>query len=136
GAAQRREAPCPAGTATAAAAPAVNAEETSWREGNRKAWLWTATTPALSLFRIDPCRSRAAFEQLLPPVAPGVRTVTSDRYSAYRHLRGDEQQLCWSHLIRDFTALAGLPAGGQATGEAALALADEPLTHWPAERHG
>jgi transposase len=134
--AQALEAPYAAVQAAVAAAPAVNADETSWREGKQKAWLWTATTPALSLFRIDRCRSRAAFEQLLPPVAPGVRTVTSDRYSAYRHLRGDEHQLCWSHLIRDFTALAELKEGGQATGEGALAVAAELFTHWHAFRAG
>jgi len=129
-------APYAAVQAAVAAAPAVNADETSWREGNRKAWLWTATTPALSLFRIDPSRSRAAFERLLPPVAPGARTVTSDRYRAYMHLRGDEHQLCWSHLIRDFTALAELKDGGQATGAAALVVADELFDHWHAFRRG
>jgi len=129
-------APYAAVQAAVAAAPAVNADETSWREGDRKAWLWTATTPALSLFRIDPSRSRAAFEQLLPPVAAGARTVTSDRYRAYMHLRGDAHQLCWSHLIRDFTALAELKDGGQATGEAALAVADELFDHWHTFRRG
>jgi transposase len=104
--------------------------------GKRKAWLWTATTPALSLFRIDPCRSRAALERLLPPAAPGARTVTSDRHRAYTHLRGDEHQLCWSHLIRDFTALAELMDGGQATGVAALAIAAELSEHWHAFRAG
>jgi transposase len=122
--------------AAVAAAPAVNADETSWREGSRKAWLWLAATPTLAVFRIDPHRSRAAFEQLLPPVDPGARTVTSDRYSAYRHLHGDEHQLCWSHLIRDFTALAELKDGGQATGVAALAVAAELFDHWHAFRGG
>jgi transposase len=129
-------APYAAVQAAVAAAPAVNADETSWREGDRKAWLWTATTPALSLFRIDPSRSRAAFEQLLPPVAAGARTVTSDRSRAYMHRRGDEHQLCWSHLIRDFTALAELKDGGQSPGEGALAVADELFAHWHAFRRG
>src|SRR6266852_4200568 len=135
--AQALAAPYAAVQAAVAAAPAVNADETSWREGNRKAWLWTATTPALSLFRIDPSRSRAAFERLLPPVASGARTVTSDRYSAYRHLRGDDHQLCWSHLIRDFTALAELAdAVGAGIGAGALAAAEELFTHWYAFRSG
>lgn len=134
--AQALAAPYAAVQAAVAAAPAVNADETGWREGRQKAWLWLATTPALSLFRIDPSRSRAALERLLPPVAPGVRTVTSDRYCAYVHLRDDEHQLCWSHLIRDFTALAELKEGGQATGVAALALTEELFAHWHAFRAG
>lgn len=123
--------------AAVAAAPAVNADETSWREGNQKAWLWLAATPTLALFRIDPSRSRAAFERLLPPVPPGTRTVTSDRHRAYWHLRGDEHQLCWSHLIRDFTALAELAdAVGAGIGAGALAAAEELFTHWHAFRSG
>jgi transposase len=131
--AQALAAPYLAVQAAVAAAPAVNADETSWREGNRKAWLWLAATPALALFRIDPARSRAAFERLLPPAAPGARTVTSDRYRAYVHLRGEEHQLCWSHLIRDFTALAELSdERGPGIGRGALAVAQDLFTHWHA----
>jgi transposase len=123
--------------AALAAAPAVNVDETGWREGNRRAWLWLAATPALALFRIDPSRSRAAFERLLPPLPPGARTVTSDRYRAYVHLQGDEHQLCWSHLIRDFTALAELPdERGAVIGGEALAAAQELFTHWHAFQAG
>jgi transposase len=122
--------------AAVATAPAVNVGETGWREGNHKAWLWLATTAGLSLFRIDPKRSPAALEQLLPPAAPGTRTVTSDRHRAYLHLRGDDHQLCWSHLIRDFTALAERKDAGQAVGAAGLAVTEELFEHWHSFRAG
>jgi transposase len=82
--------------------PAVNVDETRWREQNRGAWLWTATTPHATSFRIDPARSRTAFEALVPPTYTGV--VSSDRYSAYHHLPNQRRQLCWAHLIRDLRA--------------------------------
>ena len=63
-------------------APCVNADETPWRSGRERRWLWLAATPRLACFRIDPRRSRAAFERLLEPRAG--RTLTSDRYGVYR----------------------------------------------------
>jgi hypothetical protein len=37
-------------------AEVVNLDETGWAEGNSRAWLWTAVTPKLSLFRIEASR--------------------------------------------------------------------------------
>jgi transposase len=51
--------------------PALNADATAWREKKRRAWLWTATTPNATSFRIDPARSRTAFEALVPPPTQG-----------------------------------------------------------------
>jgi transposase len=76
------------------AAAVVNADETPWREGSEKAWLWSAATASLELFRIDRHRSRAAFALLLPP---GLR-----REPSHRDLRsataagraGDRQRAC------------------------------------------
>jgi transposase len=118
--------------ATAVAeAPRVNVDETRWREANHLAWLWLAATDTLALFRLDASRSRAAFEAILPPRTPHQsRTVTSDRYSAYCHLVGDEWQICWSHLRRDFQGWAD--AGGQAKplGERAVSVTQELFHLW------
>ena len=46
-------------------ADSVNADETSWRESNKLAWLWAAVTPLLKVFRIDKRRNREAFRKLL-----------------------------------------------------------------------
>ena len=32
--------------------------------------------------------------------------VVSDRYSAYAHLDASRRQVCWAHLLRDFTRIA------------------------------
>jgi transposase len=80
--------------AAVAAAGAVNVDETPWREGKAKAWLWLAATPALTLFRIDPSRSRGAFERLLPPSPERPRSVTSDRHRAYTYTRDAYAPAC------------------------------------------
>lgn len=121
--------------AAVAQAAAVNVDETRWWEKHRLTWLWLAATPELALFRLDPHRSRAAFEQLLSPKqAEQERTVITDRYSAYAHLLGDDHALCWSHLKRDFTGWQD--AGGAAApfGKRALKLTHQLFEHWHAFR--
>lgn len=117
------------------AAPVVNADETPWREGADKAWLWSAATACLMLFRIDRHRSRKAFELLLPPRADGSRrTVICDRYSAYQHLQGDERQVCWAHLLREFTELSQMTGETRQLGEALLGATGWLFELWHAYR--
>jgi transposase len=120
-----------------AAAAVVNADETPWREGSDKAWLWSATTAALVVFRIDRHRSRAAFELLLPPRKEGSRrTVICDRYSAYQHLHGDARQVCWAHLRREFVELSQMKGEPQRLGEALLGATGWLFELWHAYRRG
>jgi transposase len=119
------------------AAAVVNADETPWRQGSQKAWLWSAATVSLVLFRIDRHRSRAAFELLLPPRKDGSRrTVICDRYSAYQHLQGDERQVCWAHLLREFTELSQMRGEAQRLGEALLGGTGWLFELWHAYRRG
>jgi transposase len=120
-----------------AAAERVNADETPWRQGAQKAWLWSGATPLVVCFRIDPSRSREAFELLLPPRADGSRrTVICDRFSAYQHLRGDERQVCWAHLLREFRELSQMSEAAQGLGEALLAATGWLFELWHAYRGG
>jgi transposase len=90
-----------------------------------------------TLFRIDPKRSRVALERSLPPVAAGrERTVSSDRHRAYLHLQGRERQVCWSHLARDFQALAEMRDEAKAIGEAALEQTRQLFRLWHTCRRG
>ena len=80
----------------------ANADETGWRQGKARAWLWVAVTAAVTVFLIRPNRNRAAFDALAGPT-PGV--LTTDRYGVYSHLPGSRRQVCWAHLRRDFQAM-------------------------------
>jgi transposase len=91
-------------------AAVVNMDETGWRQAKQRAWLWTAVTAELTVFRIDRTRSGAAVEALLGPNFMGV--VGSDRWSAYSRLPAERRALCHAHLKRDFQAL--VDRGGEA----------------------
>jgi transposase len=97
-------------------AAVVNTDETGWRQEKQRAWLWTAVTAELTVFRIDRTRSRAAVEALLGPGFMGV--VGSDRWSAYNRFPAERRALCHAHLKRHFQAL--VDRGGEA----------EPIGRW------
>jgi transposase len=133
--------PCQEVAQAVAQAERVNADETRWFAAHRLAWLWLAATEALSLFRIDASRAREAFARRLPKRAvprgrPQRRTVTADRYRAYGHLVGDEWQLCWSHLEREFTGGAESTAPAAGAGRAALAATRRLFSRWHQHRAG
>jgi transposase len=78
----------------------VNADETSWREKLKKAWLWVAATALVTVFAISRERSGEAARQLLGEDFVGF--VGSDRWSGYNWVDINLRQLCWAHLRRDF----------------------------------
>jgi len=84
---------------------ALNVDETGWREGRAKAWLWVATSLSglVTVFMIHAHRSQEAAKSLLGTFA-GI--LISDRYSAYTPWSLENRQACWSHLRRDFKAMS------------------------------
>jgi transposase len=85
-------------------AEAVHADETTWLCRNDACWLWTATTALVVCYRIDPRRTQQAAKRLLGEDFGGF--VTCDRYAGYHWLDVLQQQLCWSHLVRQLTSLS------------------------------
>ena len=77
-------------------APALSVDETGWREGHERAWLWTAVGPEATLFRIDRSRGADALHALVgEPIGP---VIISDRFPTYN--RAPTRQVCWAHTIR------------------------------------
>lgn len=85
-------------------AEAVHADETGWRLGPAQQWLWLAATSLYACYRIDPSRGQAAAKELLGEDFGGI--AITDRYAAYHFLDVLQQQLCRSHLARQFTELS------------------------------
>ena len=54
----------------------------------------------------------------------------SDRFSAYNHLPSQQRQLCWAHLIRDLTAIAGRSGASAAFGAQLLELQQQLFEQW------
>lgn len=98
-------------------APVVNMDETGWRQGRQRAWLWTVVTALVTVFQIDRSRGSQVARQLLGEKWTGI--VGSDRFSAYRWLGVERRQVCWAHLKRDFQKLVD---GGPGPGEVGVRL--------------
>jgi transposase len=111
----------------------ANVDETGWKQGSRKAWLWVAVTRSVTVFLIRRHRNRGAFDDLLGP-SPGV--LTTDRFPVYAHLPADRRQVCWAHLRRDFQAMIDRRDRGSTIGEDLLMYADILADHWPQVRDG
>ncbi len=102
-------------------AAAVNVDETGWRTAGQRRTLWAALTGQAAVFRIAPDRHEREAKALLGAGFAGI--ACSDRWWAYNYLDPEQRQLCWAHLVRDFTAHSEGLAAQQAFGEAGLALA-------------
>lgn len=96
----------------------AHADETSFREGKKKTWLWTASTALVSLFRIDAERSREAFHRMLGRNYKG--TLVTDRWNAYHHHDKRRRQLCWAHLKRNLQDLVDRGRPADVVGRAGL----------------
>lgn len=95
----------------------VHADETGWRNGAARAWLWIAVTTTLAVFWIDPRRTRKAFQRFLGSFA---NHLVTDRWGAYMKHPLRLHQLCWAHLRRDFERLTLRKGEARKLGKAAL----------------
>ncbi len=80
-----------------------NIDETGWKEGGKRRWLWTMVTAIATFFNVTTSRNGPALRHLLGVDYAGI--VGSDRHRPYLALPPGRHQLCWSHLIRNFQAL-------------------------------
>jgi len=83
-------------------ADVAHADETGWRQAGARAWLWIAATAMLTVFWIDPRRSRAAWVRFMGKFSG---LLVSDRWGPYMKHPLELHQLCWAHLKRDFEKL-------------------------------
>jgi len=116
------------------AQPAVNADETSWREGAARHWLWLAATPLVAVFLVLATRGATSAKQLLGEAYRGI--VGSDRWSGYRWIATLRRQLCWAHLCRDFQALVERGGESARIGQALLEQTRQVFDLWHRIRDG
>ena len=109
-------------------AHAVNIDETGWRLRGRKRTLWGVLTPLAAVFRVAPDRHQREAKALLGEGFQGI--ACSDRWWAYDHLAPERRQLCWSHLVRDFTAHSEGLAAQKEFGERGLEIAGRLFEAW------
>jgi transposase len=107
--------------------PVAHVDETGWREANRRAWLWTAVTPMVTVFLIRLSRGSQVAKELVGEAFAGI--LVSDRWSRYRWIPIKYRQLCWAHLIREFCQMAEAGGSAAAIGET-LGMCARQLFHW------
>src|SRR3954452_19787626 len=113
---------------------AANIDETSWREGRKKAWLWVTVTRVATVFTVAGRRSGAVAKALLGS-EPG-QVVGSDRFSAYEWIAARWRQICWAHLRRDFQAMIDREGEGRPIGERLLEQSHRLFHDWHRVRDG
>lgn len=97
--------------------PVKNADETGFRQGRPRAWLWVVVTTHVTVFLVHLRRSEAAARTILTNVA-GV--LGTDRLGSYNFWPLHLRQVCWAHLKRDFQAIAEAGNKSVALGNALL----------------
>jgi transposase len=75
------------------AQPAAYLDETGWREGRQRAWLWTAATAWSTIFVVRRSRSSKVAQELLGERFWG--WLVTDRWSAYTWYPIWRRQVCW-----------------------------------------
>src|SRR6266436_4442227 len=109
-------------------------DETSWRQGDKRAWLWVAVTSWVTVFVVRLSRGGEVARTLLGERFGGI--LVTDRYSAYNWYPVRWRQLCWAHLLRDFEAMRDRGGGSEEIGDALLAQAHQMFTWWHRVREG
>lgn len=114
--------------------PAAYVDETGWREGRQRAWLWTAVTAGVTVFVVRLSRSAKVAQELLGERFWG--WLVTDRWSAYTWYPTWRRQLCWAHLLRDIEAMMARGGRSQEIGEALRTQAHQMFHWWHRVRDG
>ena len=113
-------------------ASVVNIDETGWKTAGGRRTLWGALTSRTAVFRIAPGRHAFEARTLLGERFAGI--VCSDRWRGYDYLDPSQRQLCWAHLLRDFTAHSEGMAEQQQFGRDGLRIAGDLFAAWETYR--
>ena len=110
-------------------------DETGWKTAGGNRTLWGALTSATAVFRIAAGRHAFEARTLLGERFTGI--VCSDRWRGYDYLDPTQRQLCWAHLLRDFTAHSEGMAEQEEFGHGGLVTAHELFAAWDSyQQHG
>jgi transposase len=82
----------------------VYCDETGWRVGGDKWWMWVFCTEEGTRYVIEESRGKGVAQRALGEKED--RVIISDFYSAYKNLPGKKQK-CWVHLLRDSKEVSG-----------------------------
>jgi transposase len=114
--------------------PVVHADETSWLQDKKKAWLWAVACPLVAVFLVAASRGKAIAQSLLGCCYNGI--AVTDRWSGYAWLPLSNRQVCWAHLVRDFQSWVDGGGVGEKIGRAILKSSRQMFGWWHQVRIG
>jgi len=85
--------------------PAVQADETGWREDGKNGYIWSVSTPTVRYYEYHRSRAGEVVKRLIGDEFAGV--LGSDFYAGYNIHQGLHQR-CWVHFLRDIHDLKKL----------------------------
>ena len=94
------------------ASPAVAPDETGWRIGGQKAWLWAFAGENVTVYLIAPGRGYEYAAEVLGDDYSGV--LERDGWAPYRRFTNAKHQTCAAHLLRRTGELIADSVAGQA----------------------
>jgi transposase len=114
-------------TAGVRASPVVAPDETGWRVGGVKAWLWAFVGDQVTVYRVAGGRGYQDATQVLGEDYAGV--LERDGWAPYRRFAHARHQSCLAHLLRRCRELVADADRGQArTPHAVRRILDHALT--------
>ena len=113
-------------------AGSAHIDETSWWQGQDKAWLWGAVTRLVTVFTIATSRGAEVAKGMLGTAARKV--VICDRFKGYMWVK--RRQFCWAHLNRDFQAMIDRGGESAEVGERLMGHSDALFEWWHRVRDG
>lgn len=102
-------------------------DETGWREGRQRAWLWVAATTWGTVFLVRLSRGGQVARAWLGEACDGI--LVTERWSASPWYPVRWRQRCGAPLLRDIEAMSERGGGSQAIGEALKHQAQK-MFHW------
>jgi len=94
------------------ASPAVAPDETGWRIGGRKAWLWAFAGENVTVYLIARGRGYEQAAEVLGEDFGGV--LERDGWAPYRQVTAAKHQTCHAHLLTRTGELIAASVAGQA----------------------
>jgi len=114
--------------------PVVYADETGWKEQNKRAWLWVAAAVMVVVYKVATSRGSDVARKMLGNSYRGV--LVSDQWSGYSWVSERRRQLCWAHLLRKFQGWVDKGGVAAEVGQGLLDLAHTMFSYWHQTRAG
>lgn len=116
------------------AQPRVHLDETGWRAGHTRAWLWVAVTAGITVCVVRLSRGAQGAQARWGERVCGI--VVTARWRAYTWYPTRGRQGCWAQRRRDCAAMLARGGRSQASGEARREQARQLLHWWHRVRDG